>query len=694
MQVFVDVILPLAFEGQTFTYICDVDIVVGARVVVPFINKSLVGIVVKIHNQKPSFKLKKIDAILDSKPVMSQHQIEFLEWVAKYYMCPIGEVYRQTFPKGIRNASYKTPTCVAVALKNKNLEEVDALIAKRKAAKSTLSVLLKFGENAKVPKRKLIQNGATQAGINGLLKFGVVEIVEVPIKAFENEDQKQLNLNVVQKPTLIIGQHVEKLLDTIEQIMYQASQAGGVCLILCPNNFYAQRIAEMLDDEAIIEHHGKSSEKNRTENYLRILNAPSSVRAVVGTKQALLLPYQNLAQVVVLDEASHSYKSDRAPRMHARDCAMMLASIHSANVTLTAIVPSVEAYANAKFNRTKLLDKRRIDAKIMILEKGKESIFSKYMLKRIEETLEQKNQVIVFQNRRGFAGSIVCKQCGFTPTCPHCNVTLTLHQTTAALICHHCEYAIRAVNRCPACASVDLATNGMGTERVEEELNYIFPDAKIARVDTDTVARKDAFGEVKEDIESAQCEIIVATQIILGGLKIPKAALCVVVNADNMFISTDFRTSEKIISTLVQLRNMVSEELIIQATQSQNPILKKLEQDYLKFFDEELEQRKEHNYPPFVRLITIRLYHDNPRTLQTAALELDEALLPVFGNRLTSPYEPIGDRKIQGNFVLELMLRLKRDAELENNKAKLDNTLKIFLKRNPQIKFTLDVDPL
>lgn len=694
MEILVDVILPLAFSGQTFTYSCGEAVSVGMRVVVPLGRKSIIGVVAKVHNDAPNYKIRSVEAVFDQKPAMSVRQIELLTWISDYYMCPLGEVYRRIIPKGIRSANYTAPTRIGYRLINRDLEAIAELLKKRKAALKALEALLFFGEKACVSQKDMLENGATIAGINGLLKFDIVEKMEVPIVIYKDRKGGQLAIKESRKPILYVGRWIEDSLEVVSGAIERAIESGGMCLVLCPNNFYAQRVAELLDDEAVIEHHAKKSENVRSANYLRILHSQNSVKAVVSSSLGLLLPYANLSEIVILDESCYSYKSDRSPRLHGRDCAMMLANLHGANVTLTSVVPSLESYANAKYNRMEMVDLRSESATVKILEKGKCQLFSKYMLNRIEETIANGEQVIVYQNRRGFAGSIVCSRCGYTPICPHCNVTLTLHQTTNSLMCHHCDFVTPAVRSCSGCGSTEMEAQGMGTERVEEQLTHLFPQAKIARVDSDSVARSDAFGEVKDDIESVNCDIIVATQLILSGLKIPKAALCVVVNADNMFLSTDFRTSERTISTLTQLRNLVSNELIIQAANSQNPLLKVLEGDYFDFFDEELTQRGQHNYPPITRLVTIRLTDENPRLLQSAALELEAALLPTFGNRLMSPYEPLGDRRLNGKFVLELMLRLKRDANLGQSKRIANGVITAFLKRHSTISVIIDVDPL
>lgn len=694
VDILVEVILALAFDGQTFTYRCNHKVDVGARVLVPFINKKVVGVVVSIHNEMPLYKIKDVEQVIDQTPIMSPSQIDMMRWISHYYMCPVGEIFRQIMPKGIRSADYTPPTRVGIRLKNNDLEQVEALLKKRKAGMRALTVLLSFGEDAQVGKRELIENGATEIGIKSLIEFDIVEIVSLPIHVYKSLTNGVSWEGESLKPRIFIGNRIEQSIDLIRQAMKNAGRTNGMCIVFCPNNFWAKRVAELLNDDSVVEYHAKLSENKRSENYLRVLNAQESVGVVVGTKLALLLPYFHVSEIIVLDEASHSYKSDRSPKLNVRDCAIIMANKQLANITLTSLVPSMESFANSKFGRMDLIDNRKEQAKVMILEKGKGQLFSRYMLNRIEEVIGAGGQVIVFQNRRGFAGSIVCNKCGYTPTCPHCNVTLTYHQSANNLMCHHCDYAIKASSRCKGCNSEELTLQGIGTERVEEQLAYHFPDARIARVDSDTVARSDAFGEIKEDIESANCDIIVATQLILSGLRVPRAMLCVVVNADNMFLSTDFRTSERIISTLTQLRAMVSQEIIIQATNSQNPLLKILEGDYLEFFETELSERTSHNYPPFSRLVTIRLSHENPRLLERAAIDLEQVLLPIFGSRLTSPYEPIGDRRLQSKFVLELMLKLKRDANLGENKSKLDAALKTFAKRNTSIAISADVDPL
>lgn len=692
-----EVLFPLSFEDQTFTYLSDLDVEIGMRVVAQLKTSAVgfaTGVVVKIHNQKPNFKLRKILSVIDNKPVFNQKQIQLMTWISQYYMCDLGSIYKQIIPEKVKKNNYSEVVETRFRLKNRNIEQVEGVIGKRKAAQKALSALMSFGEEPNVTNRQWKEAGATQTGINGLLELDIVRKINVAKKIIdENFEVIQTQNFIPQKPTLIVGKRADECSEMINEIVLKANNCGGICLVLTPNYYYSKLVQEMIGQVGVVRYDTSIVGQKRSRAYFTVNNEQKHIKVVIGTFQALLLPFEKLTEIVVLDEASFRYKNDQMPRLNGRDTAMMLAKIHGANITLTSVVPSLEMYANVKAETVKMVDRRGQQNKVTILEKGRKMLFSKYMIARIDETVKEGGQVVVFQNRRGFAGSIVCNNCGFVPICPNCNVTMALHQTNFTLACHHCDHTYRAFNRCPKCNSTEIQTNGMGTERIVEQLSEILPEYKIARVDSDVAARKEAFGEVIGDMESAKCDIVVATSIILGGLKIKNAKLAIVVNADNMFLSTDFRTSEKIISTLTQLRYIVDNEMIVQVTNSQNPILKFLNDDFFQFFEKELKERLDHKYPPFTRLITIRMIGEDPKMLEFVALELDRDLLPIFKHKLMSPYEPIGERKLKGEFVLEMMIKLEKNTQLQNLKNIVAEKVRTYVRKYTKVRFIIDVDP-
>lgn len=716
-MLYIDVILPLAFSGQIFTYLCPETIAppqIGARVKVPFITTVKTAVVAALHHNTPSYKTRAILEVIDQNPIISAQQIDLMRWIADYYICPLGQVLKNTLPTAIRSATYTPPTRTAYKLcTDKNLETITCLIAKRKAAQKALSAYLglQTDENnphAAVAKKVLLENGATDAGLKFLIEQGVFLSTTIDARKYNatpnlaSKFTTEISASILaqqSKPSLLFNTaEPQQLTDIICGLIEQTAIKGETALIITPDTFSSIALSDRLSlDFEVVEYHPRVSPAKRNEAYMRICNHPNTLDVIVGTRNATLLPLTNLGLVIVVEEGDFGHKSDQSPMLNSRDVALVLANQHNAKCVLTTSAPSLEAYAMCRMERWEMvkINGTKKNASVKLLEKGRKILFSKYMLRRIEETIEQGNQIIVFQNRRGFASSVVCDDCGYIPQCLRCNVMLTLHTSDHTMRCHYCGYQIAEPKLCPGCSSTNIKPQGMGTERVTEELGELFPQAKIARVDSDSVARRDAFGELTRDVEDAKAEIIVGTQLILRGLKPQKATLAIVVNADNMFLSTDFRTSERAMSSLVRLRSMVSDgELIIQSWNTKNPVLKALEWDEVSdFYRQELEQRQELGFAPFFRMIIVRLYCAGVGMLLNSAAWIDGRLQQKFGNRASAPYEPVVD-KIQGRFILEVMLRLERDGALGEQKMRLKEVVDEFRKNYSTVEITVDVDPV
>lgn len=717
-MLYIDVILPLAFSGQVFTYSCPDNItppLVGARVKVPFISSVKIAIVKAVHSNTPAYKTKAILEVIDIKPIIAKQQIELMHWIADYYIVPLGQVLKHTVPIAIRSATFIPPTRIAYQLcTDKSLTQISELISKRKAAQNALSTYLKLQSDENNPyaplaKKIILEHGATNQGLKFLVDKNIFIITTVAAKKYNstthaiakytNADATKI-LNFPSKPTLLYNTGDPQLFTPIIcGLIEQTALEGKTTLIITPDTFSAINLADTLNsDFEIVEYHARISAAKRNETYMRVCNHPESIDVIIGTRAATLLPINNLGLVIVVQESDFGHKSEQAPMINSRDVSLVLANQYAARCVLTTSAPSMEAYTMCRMEKWQMfkIDDAKEVAKVKLLEKGRKILFSKYMLQRIKETLDAGNQVIVFQNRRGFASSVVCDDCGNIPQCQRCNVMLTLHNSDHSMRCHYCGYTTPAPKICPSCSSGNIKAQGMGTERVTEELGELFTQAQIARVDSDSVARRDAFGEVSRDIEDAKADIIVGTQLILRGLRPPRATLGIVVNADNMFLSADFRTSERAMSSLVRLRSMVGGgEMIIQSWNTVgNPTLKALEWNEVSgYYKREFEERKEMNFPPFVRLIILRLFCEEKGVLLNGATVLENKLFKKFAGRVSAPYEPAVD-KIKGRYILEIMLRFERNGELSERKAVLKDIVDGFRRDYPSIESVVDVDPV
>lgn len=713
-MLYAEIILPLAFTGQTFTYSYPeaIRLFVGARVSVSVHGRIHTGIVSRLHTSTPTFATIDILELQDTTPIFTPLQVELMEWIAQYYLCPLGQVLRMTMPIGIRSGEYTPPTINAVRLNpDIDLELAIEALKKVTTAQKALDVYLAMQTTeepyAPISRKSLLQRDVKPYGLKTLLDRNIFLPLKIPAKQYGNITSEKPEVSPIAHqiiasptPTLLYNSSVNDPTPLFSELISHTSMHGKMTLVLTPDNFSAMALdLELSSTLQTAPYHTRCSSNVRSDCYLRIAQSPLSLDAVIGTRPALMLPYTNLGLIIVTQESDYGHKaSDQSPLYHARDTALMLARLHGAKVLLTTQAPSMEAYAMCRDRRWNMIqpDRERPTAQIKLLEKGKKELFSSYLIRRMEETLNEGNQIVILQNRRGFASWVLCNDCGHIPQCVRCNVMLTLHQTSHTLQCHYCGFVMPAPVTCPQCASPNIQPQGMGTERVVEQLSEKFPLVNIARVDSDSVARSDAFGELRRDIEDSKADIIVGTQLILRGLRPAKVQLAAIINADNMFISTDFRTSERALATLLRLRAMVGNggELVIQSSNTKNPVLKALEWNEVgSFYGRELQERAQLHYPPFVRLIMLRLmYHDKMRLLN-AANELDSALQPLFGNRVTPPYEPVIDR-VHDRYILEMMVRFERTSTLVAAKEVLLVALDAFRKSHSWLDMVVDVDPV
>ncbi len=714
---YLEIILPLAFGGETFTYSFSSSRVqseqlpeLGARVSVPLKNSTQVGIVVEVHQRKiHGISIKEVGSVLDSTPIFTPSQIQLLRWLSSYYMTPVGQVFKHFLPTSIRTGTYKVPTQKAYKLAvDGDLKETYEKLNKRKAATAALNKFLGmldlFNENRTLTHRELSANGTSPTGLKQLIAHGVLQDVELPRKRYQKrvaqslahygEDEKSIceGITQAQNTVLLYNRDNELLEKVIARKIALCSSEGKLSLILMPDSFSASSLAERLSERfQVVEHHSEISQSKRNQNYFRLLEHSHSVDVVVGTRTSLMLPLENLGLIVVMAENDYGHKENqRDPRFNARDVSLKVAQLSGSQIILTTPAPSLEAFWRCyQGHWTKINIGTPSKVEIKLLEKGKSQIFSKYMLARIGESLDVGKRVIILQNRRGYGGAMVCGDCGYTFYCPRCNVSLSVHRSNNTLRCHHCSHTQPILEQCPSCLEHNLSSQGMGTERVSEELSSVFPHALITRVDSDTLPKKAG--------QKIQGDIIVGTQLALRALQNERFALGVVVNADNLFLSIDFRTSERAVASLLALRGMIepSGEMIMQSWNTQNPVLKAIEWNLVTelFYIPELKERIALRYPPIARLVVLRLRAKSRAQLFNAAMELDSVLSSTLGSKTSPPYEPAIDRT-HDHFLLEIMLRLDRDQSLRDNKNFIYQTIKDFRQRHSNVTVVVDVDPL
>lgn len=704
MSLYAQIILPLSFRGQSFTYSVNRlhQLQVGMRVEVNLRGTKMIGVIAEITDTVPTYNVKAVLKSIDSTPVFTPLQITAMRWISEYYMCNLGNLFRISIPKTIRSGDYQPPTRLAYKLDHRQIILHSDLLKKRKAAAKALELLSSMGaQHHAVSLAALKAEGVSAAGLKTLFEIGIVLKSNVPMRNYlthsivePNLDNDTLSIVNADRPTLVIGLQLKKQLTQIELIAQHTAAQSKQLLIITPSSIIAAQIAHQIDQnsllqESVIEYHTAIQPSKKAENYIRLVNHSNTITTIVGTYHSLMLPIENLGHIIVIDESNFAHKSPRDPRINARDVALYISHLYNVPITLTTLAPSMESYNALNTGAYNLFDyTAKLKADVKIVAKGKNNMISLYFVNQAIETIAKGNQIVIFQNRRGYASYISCEKCSYTPSCTRCSTTLALHQSSLTLKCHQCNYTIKAYALCPLCKSGAVVAQGMGTERVEEIIKDLFPRNSITRIDSDNIRSFEKNAIINSDI-------IIGTSLIFSGLEIPRVKLTAVINADNMFLSTDFRTGERAMQTLQKLQIMATGEgeLIIQTSTTDNPLLKAFEKgDIISLYNKELTERKELSYPPFTRLCTIHLQHKDRKILFHAALEFDQKLQSNLKGIASPPFEPIIE-KINDLFTLNFNIKIPRNSELSNLKLILLNNIDDFVKRFPLIKIITDIDP-
>ena len=592
----------------------------------------------------------------------------------------------------------------------------------------------KGAENLEVSRAQLLERtGVTTAIISALAKKGIIEVYKKEINRFQFSGVVTYKLptlseaqeNALNSITDSFSEHAITLLHGVtssgkteiyihllSRILQQSKQA----LFLVPEIALTTQLTHRLQKvfgERVLIYHSRFSDNERVDIWKKLLTEDEPC-VVIGARSSLFLPFSNLGIVIVDEEHESSYKQyDPAPRYNARDVAIVLASMHGAKTLLGSATPSIETYYKAKtgkFGFVELLTRyenvtlpqiETVDMTIARKRYLTNGSFAKPTIDAANEALNNKNQIIVFHNRRGFAPMARCKQCAWTPKCEHCDVSLTYHRFQNQLICHYCGASYPLPTICPACKEPAVEILGYGTERIEEEVANLFPEHKILRMDLDTTRNKDNYENIIEDFSNHKANILVGTQMVTKGLDFGGVSLVAVLNADRLINFPDFRSAERAYNMLEQVsgragRRNTQGKVIVQTSNPSHPIIDFLKNhDYTGFFNHEIKERKEFNYPPFTRVIYIYLKHRDNNTLSEIATIYASHLRQLFGNRVFGPEEPIISR-IQSLYIRKIMLKVETNASMAKVKKILRNTYE-QMHQLPRMKGMIvyyDVDPM
>lgn len=735
----IDVILPLAIS-DVYTYSVPDSIPcpsAGMRVLVPLGRKSLTGIVLKEHTApvKEGIRLRDILCVLDETPVVTRDQLFLWRWIADYYLCTIGEVLAAALPAGIIDDNYTARTATYLSLHpTLDIEHTRLLLRRAPKQWHVLETYLRLSAaSPKIEKRILIEeSGESTAVVRTLVErkildeseqnvsriapyTGIVEPAHPLSPAQQKAADEIRRVWQSHEVCLLHGVTSSGKTEVYIRLIQEQLEQGRNVLYLVPEIALTTQLTDRLClvfGDSLMVYHSRFSDAERVEIYHAVRYAKRPY-LVIGARSAIFLPFQNLGLVIVDEEHESSYKqSEPAPRYHARSAAIILAHAVGAKVLLGSATPSVDSYYNATIGKYGLVSLSEryaglqlpkitlIDLKRQYHRKEMYGHFSDPLVDRIREELSRHKQVILFQNRRGYAPMLQCAACGKPPRCVNCDVPLTYHKQTSRLVCHYCGYSIPLPQRCPTCGG-EMRIRGFGTERLEDEIAALFPEAKVLRMDLDTTRNKTAYQDIINAFSRHEVDILIGTQMVSKGLHFDDVSLVAVLNADQLLNQPDFRSYERAYQMLEQVAGRAGRkgrqgEVMIQTFEPDNPVLGYvLHHDYQGLFNSQSAERKMFNYPPFQRLITLILRHRDVHRLETAATTLQARLQQVFGNRAGGVIIPSVAR-VQNQYIREIRLRIETTANIARAKSLLMEQIHYTLTL-PECKGTTilpDVDPL
>lgn len=754
---YVDVLLPLPLEGL-YTYAVPTEmegrVSFGMRVMVPLgKTKTYVAMAVRVHQDKPQANsLKSILQVLDQHPVLLPEQYRLWQWIAHYYMSPLGDVLKAALPAGLKNEEHYKPRTETYIRLTQNFRTEQAqhiamdMLARAEKQQHMLATFLQLLYDNLPPAANEEQSGigitreellntshANVAVLQALIKRGILESYQVEvgrlnhgdephperIKKLSEAQQKAYNEIVFSflkhHVTLLHGvtsggkteiyiHLIQQALDRHEQVLYLLPEIALTVQMM-------ERLRRVFGNRLGI-YHSKYSDAERVEIWNKQLSdCPYDV--ILGARSALFLPFKKLGLVIVDEEHETSYKQqDPSPRYHARSAAIMLAGMCGAKTLLGTATPSMESYYNAqtgKYGLVELTTRYKdielpeitvVDVKDLRHRRMMEGPFSPLLLREMQQALQRGKQVILFQNRRGYAPMVICKQCGWVPSCQHCDVSLTLHRNMNQLTCHYCGYTYQVPVECPACGCKDLQARGFGTEKIEAEVATLFPDARVARMDLDTTRTRNAYERIINDFAQGNTNILIGTQMVSKGLDFANVAVVGILSADAMLNIPDFRAYETAFMMMEQVSGRAGRkgERGHVVLQTMNPQLSVVQQvvrnDFQAFYQDVLQERQAFHYPPFTHLIYVYLKHVKEPVVDTAAIEMGSRLRQVFQQRVLGPDKP-GVAKVKTLHIRKIVLKVERMADYKTVRARLHQIVKSMMqdRRYASLQIYFDVDP-
>ena len=823
MKKFVDVILPLPLP-RYFTYSLSEEwadeVQMGCRVVVPFGRKKYYTAIVRnVHYCEPAdYEVKEVSTLLDAHPILLPEQFKFWEWLADYYLCTQGDVYKAALPSGLKLESEtmveynpdfesevrlpereqkildllsaepeqcvtklekdsglknilsvikslldkeaifvkeelrrtykpKTETRVRLANEVRNEKRLQELFDELARAPKQLDLLMKYIELSGIlggdglksfpkevnKKELLLRASASPAVFNGLVDKHIFEVYQqevgrlnsvlreiLPINPL-NDHQKMAHDEIVRSfqsknVCLLHGVTASGKTEIYIHLIEETIRQGKQVLYLLPEIALTTQITERLQrvfGDRLGIYHSKFPDAERVEIWQKQLTE-KGYDIILGVRSSVFLPFRNLGLVIVDEEHENTYKQqDPAPRYHARNAAIILAAMYGAKTLLGTATPSIETWHNASSGKYGLVELKERYKEIQLPEiipvdihelhrkKRMNGPFSPLLLQYIHEALDQKQQVILFQNRRGFAPMIECNTCGWVPKCKNCDVSLTFHKGLNQLTCHYCGYTYQLPHKCPACEGTDLRNRGFGTEKIEDDIKILFPEAAVARMDLDTTRTRSAYERIIADFEQGKTDILIDTQMVSKGLDFDHVSVVGILNADTMLNYPDFRSYERAFQLMAQVAGRAGRKnkrgrVILQTKSIDHPIIAQvIHNDFDQMVAGQLAERQMFHYPPYYRLVYVYLKNRNEQLLDLMAQTMSGKLRAVFGNRVLGPDKPPVAR-IQTLFIRKIIVKIEYNAPMARARELLVQVQKEMVAedRFKSLIVYYDVDPM
>ena len=754
---FVDVILPVPLEGL-FTYGLPeqwaAQVTMGVRVLVPLgKSKHYIAMAVRVHQTEPQVKWKNIEQVLDDKPVLRQEQMRLWQWISDYYMSPIGDVFKAAMPSGMKTEEGyrpRTETCLDLAEKWRSEQNLHLALDMMRRAEKQRKVFETFltmtgwdqiegsvpqGQIEELSRDELMNaTHCTAAVLKSLIDRGFLTTYErevgrlnhggepdyTRIQALSTAQQDAYNdilmgflkKNVVLLHGVTSSGKTELYIHLIKRVIERHEQVLYLMPEIALTVQMQQRLQRVFGNRLGI-YHSKYSDAERVEIWKKQLSdAPYDV--ILGARSAVFLPFQKLGLVIIDEEHETSFKQqDPAPRYHARSAAIVLASMYGAKTLLGTATPSAESYhnvltgkyalatLNTRYKDIALPEIRVVDTKDLQRRKMMHGPFSPQLLAAVRAALDNGEQVILFQNRRGFAPMVECKQCGWVPKCQNCDVSLTLHKNTSQLSCHYCGFTYRVPEQCPNCESRELMTRGFGTEKVEDQILEMFPDARVARMDLDTTRTRSAYERIIGDFSAGRTNIRIGTQMVTKGLDFDRVSVVGILNADSMLNYPDFRAYEHAFTMMSQVSGRAGRKgkqgLVLLQTKNKDldVVRQVVTNDFQSFFRDLEQERRDFRYPPFSHLIYVYMRNKDNRLLESAAMEMGARLRQWFGGRVLGPDKP-AVAKVKTMNIRKIVLKLELGIDLASVRKYLRQAEQQMMqnKQYASLQIYFDVDPL